>query len=207
MTSTMRTNIRPGISCVAMIWAALLLISCGGGGSGGSGGGSGGGAGSGGSAGTAGSGTPSLNSPWATPVAIDEGTNNALHPQIGTDDAGNAVALWMENDRSDPKRYYAWSNQYTAGGGWGTPQEIEPQTSLSSGLTYSQPSPPSLAMNGTGDALAAWEQWVNISTGSSPTYLYGVWTSNYDSAGWFPYPPRPCRGTIPGWLRLSQKQR
>ncbi|MBI1425031.1 MAG: hypothetical protein GC149_16415 [Gammaproteobacteria bacterium] len=121
---------------------------------------------------------------WGTPEAIDSGNNPSLHPQIAMDAAGNAQALWLENDSTATQRYYAWTNQYTAGSSWGSPLEIETQTSLSSGLTYTAPSPPSIAMNSAGYAKATWEQWVNIAGTGLATYLYGIWASNYDTAIW-----------------------
>ena len=152
---------------------ALLLLAAFGGSSRGDDGGSG----------TGGGTQPPSPAPrWAAPVAIDAGTDDALNPQLAMDDAGNALALWMENDSASPNRYYARSNRYVASTGWGTPEPVEPVTALTSGRTFDPPSAPSLAMNGAGQNRAVWEQWVDFF--DSGTYLYGIWTNVRFAGGW-----------------------
>ncbi|MFQ5597124.1 MAG: hypothetical protein ACE5GK_03655 [Nitrospiria bacterium] len=68
-------------------------------------------------------------------------------PAIGIDAAGNAIAVWLQDDGGFSWRLYA--NRFDAvAGNWGTQTRIE-SGSLS-------PSLPEIAMSAAGDAIAVW---------------------------------------------------
>jgi hypothetical protein len=72
----------------------------------------------------------------------------AIGPQVAVDDSGNAFAVWQQWDGT---RYNIYSNRYVAGTAWGTAELIETDNA---GFAWS----PQVAVNGSGNAFAVWEQ-------------------------------------------------
>ncbi|MEO8523779.1 MAG: hypothetical protein ABI460_03570 [Caldimonas sp.] len=108
---------------------------------------------------------------WGTAELIE--TDNAgdaarfSAPEIAFDRSGNALAVW---EQSDGTRTNIWSNRYTAGAGWGTAQLIETDNA---GRALN----PSLAFDGSGNALAVWEQ--------SDGTINNIWSNRYAAGvGW-----------------------
>ncbi len=86
---------------------------------------------------------------WGTAVLVESSsTGNAASPQIAADSNGNAMAVWFQSDGTYDSIY---ANRYTVGSGWGTAGLIE---SDSAGAA----SNPQVAIEGSGNALAVWEQ-------------------------------------------------
>ncbi len=90
-----------------------------------------------------------------------------LFPQIDVDASGNAVAVWQQTGTTNTNIY---SNRFTKGIGWGSPELIETDTS-----GYAQNS--QVAVDPSGNAVAVWHQL----DGS----LYNVWSNRYTAGtGW-----------------------
>ncbi len=85
---------------------------------------------------------------WGAAAAIETNPNNALHPQVSFDRAGNAIAVW-EQDDGIYNRIYA--NRYVAGTGWGAAAIIDagPNGALH----------PQVSFDSAGNAIAVWDQW------------------------------------------------
>ena len=86
---------------------------------------------------------------WGTPALIEQNSGVATLPQIGVDNNGNAVAVWVQNDGTFNRMM---ANRYVAGQGWGTPQVIESNTGDADF--------PRVAVNGSGNAMALWKQFM-----------------------------------------------
>ena len=87
---------------------------------------------------------------WGTAELIEtDNAGDAQYPQIATDAAGNALAVWYQ---SDGTRFNIQANRYTAGSGWGTAELIETDNA---GSAYD----PQIAIDAAGNALAVWNQW------------------------------------------------
>ena len=120
---------------------------------------------------------------WEAPVQIETSIpyassgNTAYQPQIATDDAGNAIAVW--------KIYYGGirANRYIDGSGWGAPELID-----SDGEGFGNS--PQIAMDGSGNALVVWRsQTPKFDFGASGngdwTYSYDIWSNRYTvGLGW-----------------------
>ena len=103
---------------------------------------------------------------WRTAAAIETDTGEATSPQISFDAAGNAVAVWIQNDGVYDR---VMSNTYTAGVGWGSATQV----SASTGDAQS----PQILVDSDGDALATWSQM-------GPTYT-NLWVNLYQAgSGW-----------------------
>jgi len=90
---------------------------------------------------------------WMTAQLIEsDDSGDASEPRVATDSLGNAVAVWSQ---SDGIRSNIWSNRYVTGVGWGSPQLIE--TDNAGGA-----SAPELAVDSSGNAVAAWWQFDGI---------------------------------------------
>jgi uncharacterized protein GlcG (DUF336 family) len=103
-----------------------------------------------------------LSGTWGvTAQAIEGNTGGAYAPQVAVDPAGNAVAVWYQDD----DMYWSiYSNRYDAlSGTWGTAQLIE----SNAGDAYF----PQVAVDPMGNAVAVWYQF----DGS----YYSIW------ANWF----------------------
>ncbi len=105
---------------------------------------------------------------WGTPELIEtDNAGDAQYPAIAFDAAGNALTLWRQSDGS---RYNIWSNRYTAGNGWGTPELIETDDAGDALL-------PQIAFDAAGNALAVWSQYGGTT--------FDIWSSRYIAGnGW-----------------------
>ncbi|RJF96460.1 hypothetical protein D3870_21820 [Noviherbaspirillum cavernae] len=105
---------------------------------------------------------------WGTAQLIETGNaGDARLPQIAFDASGNALAVWTQ---SDGTRYSIWSNRYTAGSGWGTPQLVETDNA-------DHAFDPQIAIDAGGNALAVWTQ--------SDGTRVNVWANRYTTGkGW-----------------------
>ncbi len=104
---------------------------------------------------------------WATAQLIETDTGTASKPQVAVDTSGNAVAVWQQHDGT---RFNIWANRYVAGTGWGAAQLIETDDTADA-------REPQVAVDGSGDAVAVWEQ-------SDGTRL-NIWANRYVAGtGW-----------------------
>ncbi|WP_323750994.1 Ig-like domain-containing protein [Marinobacter sp.] len=92
------------------------------------------------------------NSVWGAAQNVGPGLCSAK-PQIGADGAGNAIVAWEQAESV----FSIQANRYTAGEGWGTIQEIEPNVLAE---TY-----PQIAVTPKGDAMVVWRQRQPMYTG------------------------------------------
>ncbi|MEQ1590738.1 MAG: hypothetical protein ABL902_10345, partial [Gallionella sp.] len=88
---------------------------------------------------------------WGTATVIQANSvkNNAYRPKIAFDSAGNAMVAWSQMGRIGP--YSIWANRYVAGSGWGAETLIETDNA-------GHASNVSMGMDGSGNAIAVWEQ-------------------------------------------------
>jgi hypothetical protein len=97
-----------------------------------------------------------------------------MGPDIGMDDSGNAVAVWLENDADSVAMVMA--NRYTPTTGWGTPVRIDSQTNTASAIGGLDP--PRIAVNGSGNAVAVWQERQPIEP--APETRHNIWSSRYN---------------------------
>lgn len=102
---------------------------------------------------------------WGTAVRLESDNNgDATAPRIAIDDAGNAVALWLQ---SDGTRTNLVARRFVAGA-WTAPVVIE------SGDGDART--PALAVDASGNALAVWTQYAGAHTDTWANRLSaGVW--------------------------------
>ncbi|MCL4467384.1 MAG: hypothetical protein M1591_00425, partial [Deltaproteobacteria bacterium] len=89
---------------------------------------------------------------WGAAAIIDAGPNNALHPQVSFDSAGNAIAVWYQSDGTHGRIY---ANRYVAGTGWSVAAIID------AGIIAANPNNalhPQVSFDRAGNAIAVWEQ-------------------------------------------------
>ena len=88
---------------------------------------------------------------WETGQLIESGNANAILPKIQTDPDGNAIAVWIQGDSTGS----LYSNRYVVKDdeGWGREELLE-----SSNGRVDPLSPPSLAIDSEGNAVAVWAQ-------------------------------------------------
>lgn len=90
---------------------------------------------------------------WSAPELIespiedpkDEGS--AISPQVAVDPAGNAFAIWQQEDLF---RFNIWSNRFVPGRGWGTAELLEQEEFFSTA--------PQIAVDANRHAHAVWAQ-------------------------------------------------
>jgi hypothetical protein len=105
---------------------------------------------------------------WGTAQLIETNAGNALYPQIAMNAGGNAIAVWNQYDGTT-NAYHIWAIRYVAGVGWGTAQLIENNNGDASN--------PQIAMDGSGNAIAVWNQ--------SDGTLINIWANRYVAGvGW-----------------------
>lgn len=86
---------------------------------------------------------------WTSAAAINMlSAPNGRATTLGLDSAGNAIALWMQCGAQNCASSSIWASRYVPGSGWGTSASID-----SSG---GPETPPALAVDADGNALAAW---------------------------------------------------
>lgn len=86
---------------------------------------------------------------WGSAVAIEhDDTGFASQVDVAMDGAGNAVAVWRQQNGGAAG---LWANRLLAGVGWGSPIQIDGGGTL--------PSQPRVAMDSAGNAMAVWSQF------------------------------------------------
>jgi len=105
---------------------------------------------------------------WGVPGLIETSNlGNAFSPSIVIDNAGNAIAVWIQWDGVNNS---AWANRYIAGSGWNTAQLIEMDNA---GWVYN----PQIALDPGGDVIAVWAQ--------SDGMRNNIWANRYTAgSGW-----------------------
>lgn len=106
---------------------------------------------------------------WQTASPIENNDGDATTPQIATNAAGSAVAVWTQTEGANSR---IWASNYTPGNGWSNAVPIETDTT---GMA----STPQVAIDAQGNALAVWVQ--KYSNGLS--YLL---SNRYTPGGWQP---------------------
>jgi hypothetical protein len=85
---------------------------------------------------------------WGSATLVENLTaGSAGNPDIQFDGSGNAIAVWHMHDGT---RFNIYSNRFTPGTGWGTPQLIEANNA-------GDASQAQVAVNASGQALAVWQ--------------------------------------------------
>ena len=80
------------------------------------------------------------------------GSDSAGAPMLGTDERGNAIAVWT---RMDPSTFQdnVFASRYGVKQGWDAPEMLQPGTDVSGGQLR-------LAMNSSGQAMALWKETI-----------------------------------------------
>jgi hypothetical protein len=103
----------------------------------------------------------------ASPTLLDSGVGSATSPRVAMDPAGNAMAVWRQDDGST--YYRTFTNRYVLGTGWTGDTMIQP---ASGDVNY-----PDVASDPNGNFVAIW--WQN--DGSA----YNIYANRYVSGtGW-----------------------
>ena len=107
---------------------------------------------------------------WGTAELLQNGeVTAAQNPSIAADAAGNAIAIWFQQDMF--MNVVMWANRYDAAGdGWGTARSIDATASSSIGLVTA------VGMDGAGNAIAIWTR------PAVPGDV--IWANRYTSSGW-----------------------
>lgn len=85
---------------------------------------------------------------WGAAQALADGDVLDAHPQVASDASGAAVAVW---EQSDGARYRIWSRRW-ADGAWEAAEVVD--AAAAGDAVF-----PSVAMDGSGNAIAAWRQY------------------------------------------------
>ena len=104
----------------------------------------------------------SASAGWGSFSLIDTalaGTSTA--PVIAVDPVGNAFAVWIRNDGTS---FNVWANHFTSGTGWGTAELIDNDLNPAS--------PPKIAVDSAGNALAIWSQYDGT--------RYNIWANRFE---------------------------
>ena len=105
---------------------------------------------------------------WGTASLVEtDNAGTAQSPQIAFDSAGNAIAVWQQNDGA---RFNIWANRYVSGSGWGTAARIDISHTGSAQI-------PQIAIDSAGNAIAVWQQ--------DESGIYYIWANRYvPGTGW-----------------------
>lgn len=103
---------------------------------------------------------------WSTPMTISSVDQQPSWVRMGTDAAGNVLAVWSQYD---DVRWNIWANRYTAGAGWGVAQLIE--------LSDDYAGNPDIAVWRDGAAIAVWSK-------SNITGNFVMWSTYTPAQGW-----------------------
>ncbi len=104
---------------------------------------------------------------WGTAQELDPGTADATNPRAAIDGSGNAVVIWRQYDGSGHRIY---ARHHSPGGNWSAVVELQ---SPSGGDAWE----PDVAMNSSGEAIAAWVQWQSTT--------FGIFANRYTPGiGW-----------------------
>jgi hypothetical protein len=110
---------------------------------------------------------------WGSAELIEaDDAGDAVRPRVAVDSKGNAIAVWQQNDGTLEN---IWSNSYTPGVGWGSPELVETDDA-------GDALGPRVAVSPSGDAVAVWHQ-----ARSSRSIIFASRTQFGGSWG----PPRP----------------
>ncbi len=90
-----------------------------------------------------------------------------MGPDVAIDSSGFAIAVWTQDVGSGDEG--VWANRYVPGTGWGTPIQID----ALAGECFS----PIVAMDGSGNAMVVWQNFVAASTRTD------VWANRYVTGG------------------------
>lgn len=108
---------------------------------------------------------------WEAPLPLNVATGgHARSPRVAVDDAGNAIAVWQQEDGAASADHSIWYSRYLAGAaGWQQAQPLE----TAGGDARS----PRIAMTPAGEAFAVWRQ---RESGS-----FRVWAAHFvPGSGW-----------------------
>ena len=102
--------------------------------------------------------TPSAG--WGAATLIETETGTAFEPRVAMDAHGNAIAVWRQ---SDGTLYSVWANRFTPSTGWGAAGLLDTSDTEDARS-------PQIALDGSGNAIAVWEQinnsianlWANV---------------------------------------------
>jgi hypothetical protein len=88
---------------------------------------------------------------WGTATVIETNDRDASNPAIASDAAGNAMAVWVQADDTNPvtNTSSVYSNRFSAGS-WGT------ATLVKGGAPFAWDG--AIAMNASGDAVVVWQE-------------------------------------------------
>ena len=105
---------------------------------------------------------------WSAPAQLGDpaATKNASSPAIAVDSTGNMMAVWQQ---SNGTRYLIHASTYK-NGAWSAPAQVDSPTAT--GSAYD----PKIAMDGVGNAIAAWYQHNGT--------RHVVYTSRYSNGAW-----------------------
>jgi len=105
---------------------------------------------------------------WGTAVRVETNPGNATNARVAFDAAsGRAFAVW--NQGAGSQCLCVWSNQFTVGSGWGTPQMIASGSAVSAFA-------PAIAVDGLGNAYAVWSE-------SADGHEFDVWSNRFAVGG------------------------
>ncbi len=103
---------------------------------------------------------------WGTAELIEsDNIGNATRPQVKFDSAGDAIAVWLQVDGAFSSTY---SNRYTVGSGWGTPELLETEDL---GNAFGA----QLAVTDDDRVVAIWHQ--------SDGNVFNIWANTYTAGG------------------------
>lgn len=86
---------------------------------------------------------------WGLAQAISGTVPEAAYPWVGTDSAGNAVVVWLQEDSGGNK---IWANRYNVESSWGEPEVISGAANVGS--------VPAAGIGAAGDVVAVWSKGV-----------------------------------------------
>ena len=108
---------------------------------------------------------------WPHEVLENLDTGNAVFPDIAFDDAGNAMAVWVQQGATHEE---IWANRCTAGSSWDRYAAVE--ITDQSGWTETNAANPRVAMDPAGNAVAVWYQYLSKND---------IWANTYSvNVGW-----------------------
>jgi PKD repeat protein len=96
---------------------------------------------------------------WTAPTVIDDSSQSIREADIAFNDAGEAIAVWSQNDGSGVGRHDLWARNYKPDSGWGTPFLLEHLSGefISQG-EVADVFRPQVALNNDGNAVVVWAQ-------------------------------------------------
>ncbi len=132
----------------------------------------------------------SVNDGWSAPVRLDVGNDTSTFPQVAIDANGNAVAVWLQSPSLGLRDVYA--SRYTTTSGWGIAETIEDD------VEFVPDSPPSIAMDPSGNAVVVWSQDV-FSSVAVKTNTYTAATGSWGVAANISFidPSKPIQNLNP----------